>query len=332
VTQLFSQVLANQNTLLAHSNTRALAAEWRREKARLESENQELRTQLAAATRRTEQAHTHSVFHFLHIPKTAGTSVAGYLTEAFGAESVLEAHATCDILNMDRATLRSRKLITGHFFGLLDPFLGMKTRKITFLRDPFERAVSNILHGQRHEPSHLSDVLKQYSVEEILTNSSFGWLHHNYQARYIASLAFSPYSLKDHPPEGHAHPHHLTERLHYECLSASRLDEVARLMMTEFDFVGLSENLGISLKGIAEAWNLPYPRRDYTENQNPNKTSYSSKVSDRVRREFYRQNELDYELWNSVKKKLALRDHAPSPTSAVAGTAMAIPLPVYANQ
>jgi hypothetical protein len=174
-------------------------------------------------------------------------------------------------------------------------------------------------------------MLKQYSVEEILTTPSFAWLHHNYQARYIASLAFSPYSLKDHPPEGHAHPHHLTERLHYECLSANRLDEVARLMMAEFDFVGLSENLGVSLKGIAEAWNLPYPSRDYTENQNPNKTSYSSKVSDRVRRDFYRQNELDYELWNSVKKKLALRDCAAFPTSASVAPTIAAPLPEHAN-
>lgn len=316
VDQLFSEVLANQNHLLYHAQIHAngnaalqtMTQGWLAEKQKLESENRELRAQLAAATPRMERPCEHPIFHFLHIPKTAGTSVRVFLSEAFGADSILDAQQFSQVMHLDRALLRSRRLVTGHFFGLLDPFLGMKTRKITFLRDPFERAVSNILHGQRHEPSHLSDVLKQYTVEEILTNPSFAWLHHNYQARHIASLAFSPYSLLDHPPEGHFHPYHLMERLFYECLSGNRLDEVARLMMAEFDFVGLAEHLQLSLKGIAEAWTLPYPRRDYTENQNPNKTDYPSLVSDGVRRKFYRQNELDYELWNSVRKKLVLRE------------------------
>ena len=340
VDQLFSDVLANQNALLAQVQRPAdssrpvqtITPGWQEEKTKLESENRELRAQLAAATQRIEQASPHTIHHFFHIPKTAGTSVAAYLSEAFGPSSVLQAFLIHQILNLDRVTLRSRKFITGHFFGLLDPFLGMKTRKITFLRDPFERAVSNILQGQRYENSPLSDVLRQYSVEEALTHPSFAWLHHNYQTRYIASLAFSPYSLLHHPPEGNAHPHHLMERMLYECVSGNRLDEVARMMMAEFDFVGLTEHLNLSLKGVAEAWNLPYPQRDYTENQNPKKVSYSSMVSESVRREFYRQNELDYELWNSVRKRLLLRDSPPSITapvgSRIQGTS--VPEPAHA--
>jgi hypothetical protein len=250
-----------------------------------------------------EVENTHEIYYFLHIPKTAGVSVSRYLTEAFTKEATFSGSFVRDLSEFTRADLLKKKLFVGHI-GLPDPFLGRKTRKITFLRDPFDRAVSNILHKQRYEPSLLSELVRQYSVEQVLTNPAFAWIHSNYQARYIATLAFSVYSLVDMPPEGHGHPHHLMERLYYELFSGSGLLEVCQTLLGQFDFIGLTEYTKLSLLGVAEAWRLPYPSREYKENTNPDRANYAEMVSETVRREFYRLNEVDYELYNLVKKRL----------------------------
>lgn len=251
-----------------------------------------------------ELEHAGDIYYFLHIPKTAGLSVSRYLRNAFAEEAAFNSSFLRDVSEAGREDLRGKRLFVGHMFGLLDPFLGRKSRKITFLRDPFDRAVSNILHSQRHEPSALSELLRPLSVEQALTNPSFAWIHNNYQARYIASLAFSVFSLVDMQPEGHAHPHHVMERLHYELLSGDGLLDVCKTLMNQFDFIGLTEYTKLSLLGVAEAWQLPYPSQEYNENSNPNPEAYSSLVSDTVRKEFYRRNEVDYEIYNLAKSRL----------------------------
>ena len=94
------------------------------------------------------------------------------------------------------------------------------------------------------------------------------------------------------------------ERLYYELFSGSGLLEVCQMLLGQFDFIGLTEYTKLSLMGVAEAWRLPYPSREYKENTNPERANYAEMVSEAVRKEFYRKNEVDYELYNLVKKRL----------------------------
>lgn len=295
---------------------------------KIRSENTDLRGELAQMQGelvRTQSAFTriheafpwlnkesgrHEIFYFMHIPKTAGISVGNYLKEAFTPEAVMPIIFLRELGQMTRAEQLKYRLVTGHMFGLPDPYLGMKTRKITFLRDPFERAVSNILHSQRFENSVTYEAMKNQSVEDILQNPAFFWLHCNYQARYIATLAFSEYSLVSRFPEGHQHPYHVMERIIHEIFSGQNLYTIAVDLLDQFDFVGLTEHMALSLKGIAEAWKLPYPKAEYTDNVNPEKTDYRSLVSDKAYSEFCARNETDFRLYDFVKRKLIV--HQPS--------------------
>jgi Sulfotransferase family len=98
----------------------------------------------------------------IHVPKTAGTSLARLLAEWFPDGRLLR-HYAGDALPV-RHTLRGPVCVHGHFnalrgFGVNDyyPDAG---QFITFLRDPFDRYVSGWQHVKR-EPQAFAELLSQ---------------------------------------------------------------------------------------------------------------------------------------------------------------------------
>ena len=81
------------------------------------------------------------ILYFLHIPKTAGTSLATWLASHFKISEVcpiLEFSA----LRQDPDQMRRYRFFTGHW-GMKLPALVEGTRIVTWLRDPARRLLSN---------------------------------------------------------------------------------------------------------------------------------------------------------------------------------------------
>lgn len=93
-----------------------------------------------------------SEIHFWHIPKTAGTSVAGMIRRAYPSGESIPAHTARELLVMSAADVPNYRCYTGHFFSLLEPLVGRPLPTATILRDPVEQTLSMLAHCQQHVP------------------------------------------------------------------------------------------------------------------------------------------------------------------------------------
>lgn len=93
-----------------------------------------------------------SELHFWHIPKTAGTSVAGLIRRAYPAEECLPAHTVKELIALPRERVPHFRCYTGHFFSLLEPLVRRRLPTVTILRDPVEQTLSLLRHCQRYVP------------------------------------------------------------------------------------------------------------------------------------------------------------------------------------
>jgi hypothetical protein len=93
-----------------------------------------------------------SEIHFWHIPKTAGTSVAGLIRRAYPDEECLPAHTVRELVALPRERISHFRCYTGHFFSLLEPMVGRQLSTVTILRDPVEQTLSLLRHCQRYVP------------------------------------------------------------------------------------------------------------------------------------------------------------------------------------
>lgn len=189
---------------------------------------------------------------FLHIPKTAGTSLRLYLTDQFetgtvcpdigwGSMSLARAKRLCDY-----------KLIQGHFDTRILPFLPPRCRKATFLREPVARTISAINHALLDpafrppslevEGRTLRDIVHDPTSMRLFGNSQTGLLSadgtlKNSLASYHTATGDERLPLLDD----------ITPNL-----------TIALEMIKEFDFVGLTECFADGLLQLADKCGL-YP-------------------------------------------------------------------------
>ena len=62
-----------------------------------------------------------SDIHFWHIPKTAGTSVAGMIRRAYSFGECIPAHTVRELVAMRAADIPNYRCYTGHFFRCSNP-------------------------------------------------------------------------------------------------------------------------------------------------------------------------------------------------------------------
>lgn len=111
-----------------------------------------------------------SPLFFLHIPKTAGTTLNMILDANFASESILDLYTDDQhsaIRDMTYNRLADYALIRGHIFvqdydEILDGPVPM--RVFTFLRDPVERVISEYFFLKRWPKSHLYKYLNENKV------------------------------------------------------------------------------------------------------------------------------------------------------------------------
>lgn len=93
-----------------------------------------------------------SDIHFWHVPKTAGTSVAGLIRKAFAPGESIPAHTVRELVALRREDIPKYRCYTGHFFSLLEPLVGRRLPTVTVLRDPVRQTLSLLGHCQRYVP------------------------------------------------------------------------------------------------------------------------------------------------------------------------------------
>jgi hypothetical protein len=119
--------------------------------------------------------------YFLHIPKTAGTTLTYYLDQRFAHDEIFPAQLFRELKNVSPATLGQYRLFRGHFGYDLTRLLRTEPAIITILRDPVEHTLSHFAHWRRFaddypperqpiENSSLLDILNDQKLAGFLFN------------------------------------------------------------------------------------------------------------------------------------------------------------------
>jgi len=138
------------------------------------------------------------VLLFLHIPKTAGTTLTSVLMRQYPPESIFEVYGLVPdqrieelrALSPDRR--RAVQCVIGHFYFGLDALFDAPGRYITMLRDPVERVISSYYHILRTPENWLyQDVAGGGMTLEQYVNCEGRTVHEsrNMQTRMLAGAA-----------------------------------------------------------------------------------------------------------------------------------------------
>lgn len=177
---------------------------------------------------------------FVHIPKTAGTTVGNLIRSFYPQDQRLNIVAETKLDALPTTLLAEQRIIFGHHPYGAHLALGLPPRYFTFLRDPVARTVSAFVHtAERVDAAHHGQATGMTLRQFVEKN--FDVTCDNYQTRYL--LGPEGFDFKAAPA--------CTETM-FEIV----LDHLER----EFMFVGVVEDFDKSLLLLANllGWPTPY--------------------------------------------------------------------------
>ncbi len=146
---------------------------------------------------------SNELIFFMHIPKTAGTTLRQIIQQQYGEEHIFSAYigvgAATLSAHIDRLKLRLNqesnqldsplkpevKLILGHVGFGLHEILGRELKYMTFLRHPVDRVISWYYHQQRVKDAKYHQESQYLSLRELITNLQ-PIPTDNHQTRYLS--------------------------------------------------------------------------------------------------------------------------------------------------
>lgn len=174
---------------------------------------------------------------FLHIPKTAGTSLRSLITQTYPGEECLFLYSQFEphVLAAIQQALPKAKVLYGHVCYGVHQTLGISGRYVTFLRNPIERVISYYSHNAR-EPgmAWYATIQKGMSLQEMV-EQEVTFETNNHITRILTGYA-------------------PTQMLDDEAVLAQAIANLER----HFCFVGLSEHLEVGVQTLktAFAWQI----------------------------------------------------------------------------
>ncbi len=229
------------------------------------------------------------ILFFLHIPKTAGTSLTQTLTQRLGRRATLTPEQLNQAKLQPKEVLENARFVYGHFNRTVC------TRRmpeapnftITFLRDPINHYLSIYKHLQR-DPNFsfttritLGDRDLSHYIHKITSSGNLGEflaapeskLFDNYQTRYLVDgMRFLP------------------------DLNRQDLLNEALVCLEELGAFGITDRYNESLLLFNQALNLAEPLSAVSVNAAPNK-EIDKRVSQSEKDEILKRTTLDHQLY-----------------------------------
>jgi hypothetical protein len=199
--------------------------------------------------------------YFLHIPKTAGTSLTEFLQSHFDPDASNPLESFGSFLTTPRETLDRYQFLGGHFYFDVEKLLGRRPRIVTVLRDPVERAISHYHHARRETKHYAHEIVKNQSLLDFARDPRMLPLHANYQTRYLG-LELDHRALAEDVIKGDGAGSSIEQQL--EGFAPGGFDDPAMLdrarrRLAECAFVGIAEWLDPTIQLLAHQFGWPLP-------------------------------------------------------------------------
>jgi hypothetical protein len=231
---------------------------------------------------------------FLHIPKTAGTTLLEILDRQYPPESIFSLgvvvqKSIAEFKDMDEESRGKIRLLRGHMgYGLHEFFPG-PTQYFTLLRDPVARVISHFNFIRRTPDHYLHErVVTGDLTLHALLQKSYAQMLNDAQVRLISGVWSDPFV-------GEVTPAML---------------EIAKTHLADsFAVVGLTEQFDKTLLLLKETFNWPasvtYLRQNVTQN-GLTMDSLPAETIERIR-QFNRQDQALYEFGRELFKEQCAR-------------------------
>lgn len=217
---------------------------------------------------------------FLHVPKTAGTSLRNVLQQVYGDEGLVVLYPPYSEEQLSEAgqRLHNAKALYGHLSFGIHEHLGIEARYVAFLRDPVQRVLSLYGHMARNPNSGYYEQIRAGMTLEGLLESV--WQGNNHMVRILS---------------GHPGTDHLDD----EQVLDLALENIER----HFAFVGISEEFEASVDRLAQ--HLEWPRIYSIPWLNSKPDSDPHSAADQTLERIRDYNRLDLKLYQWVRQSLA---------------------------
>lgn len=257
---------------------------------------------------------------FIHIPKTAGTSLIPLIDRNFHTDEICPAQLWRELVRLPQESLPKYRLFRGHFGGNgLTPFLPTPPTLMTMLRQPVPLAVSTYKFICREPGTRVHNLVRKnnMTLDEFLNCRKLRNKASDKQVRHLS------FDLEHDPTTGPIFPHHESRAAVDRWIKDRRVRigpdqrlERAKAKLAQCAFFGLVERFDESMQLMAHTFGWP-PVGSAQKLKVAPKGLDSDELTDALIATIMRYNQLDDELYRWAEKlfderldamKRALRD------------------------
>lgn len=241
---------------------------------------------------------------FLHIPKTAGSTLQHLMRQHVSSSCVCPAGSWTTLLNLDKAEIARYKLFQGHFYGQTGFGIGQSCFSFTILRDPVERALSHYGHIVRDPEHYLHQrAMELRSIDAFLEDPVTRMTVSNFQARMLALDVDVEAIYRDLSDEQKStwFLERFIETNEFG-LYGQELLEVVKKKLETFAFVGVTEKLNEAIALLCYKLSWRYPDKITNQNVNTSRLKRGD-VAQSTLAHLERLNEVDLALYEWAQQE-----------------------------
>jgi hypothetical protein len=211
--------------------------------------------------------------YFLHIPKTAGSSIGRYFERSFPASEICPLWNWDDLATARPETLDQYRVFRGHFQGFLPGYLGRKLMMLTMLRDPLERTISCYSYARYNADYPFHARAMASTLREYCLHPETRWRIENYQTTCILTVLWSAGIRYDPEFETLFRPsyplHRAIEHTTSRGVPPDVLAALAAIALKQFAAVGITEAFSQSLEKFSRVLGVPVVNDAIRANETP---------------------------------------------------------------